>query len=42
MGERPDQAEHLRVQLGAGVRQLGEPLDRTGLNDSAVIIEIAP
>jgi hypothetical protein len=42
LGERPDQVEHLRVQLGAGTGELGEPFDRTGLNDSAVVIEIAP
>lgn len=33
--------DHLRVQLGAGVGELGEAFDRTGLDDSAVVIEIA-
>ncbi len=37
-----DQLEHFRVQLGAGEGELGEAFDRTGPNDSAVVIEIAP
>jgi hypothetical protein len=41
LGERLDQLEYLRVQLGAGEGELGEPFDRTSLNDSAVVIEKA-